>query len=205
MVHVDGSLVFSVKEYPTNLQIPTFELANGNHTISLTALSTNNIPGSGVIQVLVEDPGLELISLDFPQVIYPGFFIEITAEVAGFPAYFIADYSGIFGENVVINSTSRVGNVLTGTHNIPLSFTAVERFYDIPFQVFNTNQQSLTIPRVKVFFQAAETNPFAVEGGILDPRSFSQSPPTDMNLTFALPPELEGVALTTDQTVNIPL
>ena len=207
MVYVDGAMLLSVKEFPTNLQIPTFELSNGIHSVSLTALSTNNVPGSGVIQVLVEDPRLKLISLDYPLVIYPGLEMEIIAEVAGSPAFFIANYSAIFGENGVINSTSRVGNVLTETRNISLNITAIERFYDIPFQVFNTNQQSLAIPGVKVFFQAAEPNPFTIEVGITNLNSFPQSPPTAtaMNLTFALPPKLERVALTTDQTVTIPL
>ena len=71
LVYLDGVMKFSFKFFPYSLQIPTEGLDDGNHTISVEFVSTTGSRGIGEITVLIEDPMIAFVSIDYPREIYP--------------------------------------------------------------------------------------------------------------------------------------
>lgn len=201
-VYLDGVKIFALKVFPSNLYIPTNGFSDGNHSISITAVSTDNRKGFASIQVLVHDPKLTLINLDFPQELYPGLAVTISVEVIGAATHFVADYSSLFKENVVFNSTIRNGNILSGTVNIPGNISSDYSFHSIPLFVIGTDERSLYVPGIQVFFQSAQSNPFSIEAGIVELRKFPIDNSTDDSLGFFLPENFD-ISITTGQTVLV--
>ena len=137
LVYLDGVEKFSFKVFPNYLQIPTQGLVDGNHIVSVEFLSTSGSRGTGEITVLVEDPMISLVSIDYPLVIYPGLDILISIEISGNASHFVANYSSIFGQSMIINSPIQNGSILTGSVLIPSNLVAVERYYTIPLVVYS--------------------------------------------------------------------
>ena len=207
LVYLDGVEKFSFKVFPNYLQIPTQGLVNGNHTVSVEFLSTSGSRGTGEITVLVVDPMISLVSIDYPLVIYPGLDILISIEISGNASHFVANYSSIFGQSMIINSPIQNGSILTGSVLIPSNLVAVERYYTIPLVVYSIDQRSLLVPRIEVFFQLGATNPFSIDEGIIDLRSFpltEATNSTNSTLNVTLPPNFE-LSITTGQSVQVPL
>ena len=203
-VYIDSVQKYSFKVFPTNLQIPTFGLENGEHNVSVEAMSIDNNTGYGVVVFQVYDPTLSLISINYPSVIYPGMQFEISMEISGNPAYFTADFSTIFGDTEIYNSTPKDGTVLTGKEAIPINLVTAEMFYTIPIVVYSTTHRVLMLPGVKVFFQLRPTNPFTIEEGIISMRSFPSNEPTNSTLNVRIDENFE-VSITTGQSIQIPL
>ena len=206
LVYLDGAERYSYKTFPSNLQIPTQGLQDGTHNITVVAVSTSNARGIGEIIVLIQDPGLMLVSIDYPLSIFPGMEITIMAVISGNASHFVANYSSIFGQSMIINSTIQNGNVLTGTILIPSNLVAVERFYTIPLVVYSIDQRTLMVPGIEVFFQLGATNPFSIDEGIIDMRSFPLTEATNstnntLDVTF---PQNFGLSITTGQSVQVP-
>ena len=108
---------------------------------------------------------------------------------------------------MIINSTIQNGNVLTGTILIPSNLVAVEGFYTIPIVVYSIDQRSLIVPGIEVFFQLGTTNPFSIDEGIIDMKSFpltEATNSTNSTLNVTLPPSFE-LSITTGQSVQVPL
>ena len=203
-VYLDSVQKYSFKLFPTNLQIPTFGLENGEHNVSVEAMSTDDKTGYGVIVFQVYDPTISLISIDYPSVIYPGMQFAISMEISGNPSYFTANYSTIFGDTELSNSFQKDGTVLTEIKAIPPNLVAAEMFYSIPIVVHSTTHKVLMIPGVKVFFQLGPTNPFTIEEGIINMRSFPSSEPTNSTLNVRIDDNFE-ISITTGQSIQIPL
>ena len=203
-VYLDGMQKYSFKVLPTNLQIPTVGLENGEHNVSVEAMSIGNKTGYGVIVFQVHDPSLSLISIDYPSVIYPGMQFAISMEISGNPSHFTANFSTIFGENEISNSTQKDGNVLTEIKAVPPYLVAAEMFYTIPIVVHSTTYKVLMVPGVKVFFQLGPTNPFTIEEGIINMRSFPSSEIPNSHFNVRIDENFE-VSITTGQSIQIPL
>ncbi|KAI6648830.1 hypothetical protein LOD99_7092 [Oopsacas minuta] len=204
LVYLDGIQKYSFKMLPTNLEISTSGLEDGEHHIVVTAKSVNNRRGIGEITVLVNDPKMMLISANYPQVIYPGMDLTISLEVSGNPAYFTVNYSSIFGETVISNSSSIQGSTLTAIENIPSNLVADEKLYTIPIVVYSTDEYTLIIPGIIIFFQLGPTNPFMIEEGVVDMRSFPSNVATNINSLNLILVENFEVSITTGQSVEIP-
>ncbi|KAI6653857.1 hypothetical protein LOD99_3359 [Oopsacas minuta] len=208
LVYLNGVQRYSYKFFPTNLQIPTQGLEDGTHIVTVEAQSTTNSNGVGEIIILVQDPSLMLISIDYPLQIYPGMQITITAEVSGDPSHFVANYTSIFGQPTIMNSTIiQNGSILIGTITIPSNIVAIERFHTIPLVIYSIDQRTLMVPGIEIFFQLGVTNPFTIAEGIIDMKSFpltEASNTTNGTLNVTLPPSFE-VSITTGQSVEVPL
>ncbi|KAI6653859.1 hypothetical protein LOD99_3361 [Oopsacas minuta] len=208
LVYLNGVQKYSYKFFPTNLQIPTQGLEDGTHIVTVEAKSTTNSNGVGEITILVQDPSLMLISIDYPLQIYPGMQITITAEVSGDPSHFVANYTSIFGQPTIMTSTIiQNGSILIGTITIPSNIVAVERFHTIPLVIYSIDQRTLMVPGIEIFFQLGVTNPFTIAEGIIDMESFpltEASNTTNGTLDATLPPSFE-VSITTGQSVEVPL
>ena len=84
---------------------------------------------------------------------------------------------------------------------------AVERFHTIPLVVYSTDERTLMVPGIEVFFQLGATNPFSIDEGIIDMKSFpltEATNSTDSTLDVTLPQSLE-LSITTGQSVQVPL
>ena len=203
-VYLDGVEQFSYKSFPTNLQISTFGLEDGNHTVSIVVLSQDNGRGYGEIIVLVEDPRIGVLGIEYQQEIFPGILFMITVEIAGPASHMVANYSSLFGYSVISTSNIQKDDHLTNTLSIPISFVTEEQFHSISLVIYNTDGRTLKVPGIEVFFQFGATNPFTIDEGIVDMRSFPLTAPTDNALTLTLPPSFE-VSISTGQSVEIPI
>ena len=206
LLYLDGVVRYSYKVFPSNLQIPTQGLQDGSHNVTVVAVSISNVRGVGEIIIYIQDPGLMLVSIDYPLSIFPGMNITIIAELSGNASHFVANYSSIFGQSMIINSTIQNGNILTGSVLIPSDLVAVERYYTIPLVVYSIDQRSLMVPGIEVFFQLGATNPFSIDVGIIDLRSFpltEATNSTNSTLNVTLPPNFE-LSITTGQSVQVP-
>ena len=204
IIYLDGIERFSFTTFPRNLQIPTQGLADGNHTVSIVAISQGNRRGYGEIIILVEDPKLILVSLDYPRETYPGTTLTITAEISGTPSHFVANFTSLLGQTTLSTSNIQTGPILTVSISIPANLAVEERVYSIPLVVYSTDGSILMVPGIEIFFQAGQTSPFTIEEGIIDMRSFPTDSTTDSTLNFTLPPNFE-VSITTGQSVEIPI
>ena len=199
LVYLDGAEKFSFKVFPNYLQIPTQGLIDGYHTVSVVIASNKSIRAFGKITILVEDPMISLVSIDHPREIYPGLQIIVSIEISGSASHFVANYSSIFGQSMIINSNIQNGNVLTGTILIPSNLVAVEKFYTIPLVVYSIDQRTLMVPGIEVFFQLGATNPFSIDEGIIDMKSFPLAEATNITLNVTLPSSFE-ISITTGQS-----
>ena len=83
---------------------------------------------------------------------------------------------------------------------------AVERFYTIPFVVYSTDERTLMVPGIEVFFQLGTTNPFSIDEGIIDMKSFpltEATNSTDSTLDVTVPQNFT-LSITTGQSVQVP-
>ena len=204
VIYLDGIGRFSFKTFPWNLQIPTQGLADGNHTVSIVAISQGNRRGYGEIIILVDDPKLILVSLDYPRETYPGTTLTITAEISGNASHFVANFTSLLGQTTLSTSNIQNGAILTVSISIPANLTVEERVYSIPLVVYSTDGRTLMVPGIEIFFQAGQTSPFTIEEGIIDKRSFPTDNTTESTLNFTLPPNFE-VSITIGQSVEIPI
>ena len=204
LVYLDGVEKYSFKVFPSYLQIPTQGLVDGYHTITVVAVSNTSSKGIGEITVLVEDPMISFVSIDYSREIYPGLDVIVSIEISGSPSHFVANYSSIFGQSTIISSTIQNGNILTGTIFIPYNLVAVERFHTIPLVVYSTDGRTLMVPGIEVFFQLGATNPFSIDEGIIDMKSFPLTEASNTNLNVTLPAGFE-LSITTGQSVQVPL
>ena len=201
-VYLDGVEKFSHKLFPTILQISTFRLEDGNHTVSIVVLSQDNMRGYGKITILVDDPKIALVGIEYPREIYPGILIMISVETLGPTSHMEANYSSLFGYPVISTSDIQKGDFLIDKLFVPTNFTSEERFHSIPFVVHSTEGRTLVPQSLQMFFQSAVTNPFTIDEGIVDMRSFPSTAATDSTLILTLPPSYE-VSITTGQSVEI--
>ena len=207
LVYLDGVKRYSYKTFPSIIQIPTQGLQDGTHNITVVAVSTSNARGISEVIIIIQDPGLMLVSIDYPLSVFPGMEITIVAEISGNASHFVANYSSIFGQSTIMNSTIQNGNTLTGSILIPSDLVAVERFHTIPLVVYSTDGRTLMVPGIEVFFQLGATNPFSIDEGIIDMKSFpltEATNSTDSTLDVTLPQSLE-LSITTGQSVQVPL
>ena len=204
IIYLNGIEKFSFTTFPRNLQIPTQGLADGSHTVSIVAISQGNRRGYGEIIILVEDPKLMLVSFDYPRETYPGTTLTITVEISGNASHFVANFTLLLGQTTLSTSTIQSGAFLTVSISIPANLAVEERVYSIPLVVYSTDGSTLMVQGIEIFFQAGQTNPFTIEEGIIDMRSFPTDNTTDSTLNFTLPPNFE-VSITTGQSVEIPI
>ena len=203
-VYIDGVEKATYKTFPRTLQISTFGLEDGSHTVSIVVLSQNNGRGYGEIIVRVEDPRIRVLGIEYQQEIFPGILFMITVEIAGPASHMVANYSSLFGYSVISTSSIQKGDFLTNTLYIPTNFVSEERSYSISLIVYGRGERTLIVPEIEVFFQFGATNPFTIDEGIVDMRSFPLTAPTDNALTLTLPPSFE-VSISTGQSVEIPI
>ena len=203
-VYLDGVEKFSLKSLPTIIQIPTTGLEDGEHIVSIAVVSQDNRRGYGEITILVEDPRIALVGIEYPREIFPGILFMITVEISGSASHMVANYSSLFGYSFISTSTIQKGPFLTDTLYIPTSFIPEELFRSISLVVYSTEGRTLTIPGIEIFFQSGETNPFTIDDGIIDMRVFPLGATTDSALNFTLPPSFD-VSITTGQSVEIPI
>ena len=206
LVYLDGVKRNSYKTFPSNLRIPTQNLQDGTHNITVMAVSTRNARGVGEIIILVQDPGFILVSIEYPSSILPGMEMTIMAVLSREASHFVSNLSSIFGQPMVLNSTTQNGAILTGSILIPSDLLAVEQFYSIPLVVYSIDQKTLMVPGIEVFFQLGATNPFSIDEGIIDMRSFpltEATNSTNSTLNVALPQSF--VSITTGQSVQVAL
>ena len=203
-VYLDGVEKFSLKSLPTIIQIPTTGLEDGEHIVSIAVVSQDNRRGYGEITILVEDPRIALVGIEYPREIFPGILFMITVEISGSASHMVANYSSLFGYSFISTSTIQKGPFLTDTLYIPTSFIPEELFRSISLVVYSTEGRALTISGIEIFFQSGETNPFTIDDGIIDMRVFPLSATTDSALNFTLPPSFD-VSITTGQSVEIPI
>ena len=204
IVSLDGVEKYSFKFFPTDLRIPTEGLEDGNHTVSIVAVSTGNSRGYGEIVVLVQDPGIAVVGFDYPKETYPGATITITIEISGNASHFVANFIELFGVTTMSTSSVQSGAFLTGTTVVPSGLSVEERIYPIPLVVYSNDGRTLMVPRIEIFFQAGQTNPFSIEEGIIDMQSFPTAAATDNTLNVTLPTNFD-VSITTGQSVTIPI
>ena len=203
-VYLNGVEKFSNKYFHTSLLISTFGLDDGNHTVSIVAVSQDNRRGYGEITVLVEDPRIAVAGIEYPREIFPGILFTITVEVYGNASYMEANYSSLFGYPVISTSDIQKGDYLTDTLSIPTNFASEERFHSISLVVYSSEGRTLIVPGIEIYFQSGVTSPFTIDEGIIDMRSFPLTATTDNALIFTLPPSFE-VSITTGQSVQIPI
>ena len=203
IVYLDGVEEYSFKIFPTTLQIPTEGLEDGNHTVSVEVISNCNNGGYGEIVVLVQDPQIAVVSIDYPRETYPGATITITIEISGSASHFVANFTALFGVTTLSTSSVQSGAFLTGTTVVPSGLSVEERIYPIPLVVHSNDGSTLMVPGIEIFFQAGQTNPFSIEEGIIDMRSFPTAAATDTTLVLTLPTNFE-ISITTGQSVEIP-
>ena len=204
IVYLDGVEKYSFKMFPTTLQIPTEGLEDGSHTVSIVAISRCNKIGYGEIVVLVQDPHISVVSIDYPKETYPGATITITIEISGSASHFVANFTALFGVTTLTTSSVQSGAFLTGTTVVPSGLSVEERIYPIPLVVHSNDGRTLMVPRIEIFFQAGQTNPFSIEEGIIDMQSFPTAAATDSTLVLTLPTNFE-ISITTGQSVEIPI
>ena len=204
IVSLDGVEKYSFKFFPTDLRIPTEGLEDGNHTVSIIAVSTGNSMGYGEIVVLVQDPQIAVVGFDYPRETYPGATITITIEISGNASHFVANFTALFGVTTLSTSSVQSGAFLTGTTVVPSGLSVEERIYPIPLVVYSNDGRTLMVPRIEIFFQAGQTNPFSIEEGIVDMQSFPTAAATDNTLNVTLPTNFD-VSITTGQSVTIPI
>ena len=89
LVYLDGVKRYSYKTFPSIIQIPTQGLQDGTHNITVVAVSTSNARGIGEIIIIIQDPGLMLVSIDYPLSVFPGMEITIVAEISGNVSHFV--------------------------------------------------------------------------------------------------------------------
>eukprot|EP00800_Vazella_pourtalesii_P023206 TRINITY_DN9290_c0_g1_i5.p1 TRINITY_DN9290_c0_g1~~TRINITY_DN9290_c0_g1_i5.p1 ORF type:complete len:859 (+),score=117.64 TRINITY_DN9290_c0_g1_i5:17-2593(+) len=206
LVYLDGVEKYSFKVFPSYLQIPTQGLVDGYHTVTVVVVSSTSSKGIGEITVLVEDPMISFVTIDYPRVIYPGLQVIVSIEISGNASHFVANYSSIFGQSTIMNSTIQNGNILIGSILIPYNLVAVERFYTIPLVVYSTDERTLMVPGIEVFFQLGTTNPFSIDEGIIDMKSFpltEATNSTDSTLNVTVPQNFT-LSITTGQSVQVP-
>ena len=132
--------------------------------------------------------------------------MTIMAVLSRDASHFVANFSSMFGQPMLLNSTIQNGNILTGSILIPSNLVAVERFYTIPFVVYSIDQRTLMVPGIEVLFQLGATNPFSIDEGIIDLRSFPLTEATNStNSTLNLTLPQSFLSITTGQTVQVAL
>ena len=62
---------------------------------------------------------ISFVTIDYPRVIYPGLQVIVSIEISGNASHFVANYSSIFGQSTIMNSTIQNGSILIRTIFIP--------------------------------------------------------------------------------------
>jgi hypothetical protein len=166
---VDGRKVTTLKSFGGTFFLQVKDLQDGPHQVVLHAVSqSSGEEGWGEEIFTVQNPTVGVAAVEAPDVVYPGFKLEIDLEVTGSVASVTADLSELIPGSRPASFFTFGDGTYRLRHRLPDPLTASEGWYSIPIFVTGTDGRSASFPDVQVFLASAPLLPLVADSGVLE-------------------------------------